>query len=174
MLMLSCLVDHVIIFTWSTRRESVATASAKRLYRNNRMEDNNRYCPGQTTMISAPFVLLKQGCVKIIGENIIAINKWKLFDFCFMLIANDKKYENTNITPENVLFPGLSGSIPFQLPRIRTVIKKKDNSDFHSQSRNCLGAVHRWARFLKTIEESFPKTIPLWWPKNEVLCNGKR
>ena len=36
------------------------------------------------------------------------------------------------------------------------------------QSRNCLGAGHRRVRYFKTMQESFPKTIPLWSPKNYV------
>ena len=36
------------------------------------------------------------------------------------------------------------------------------------QSRNCLGAEHRGVRYFKTLKESFPKTIPLWSPKNDV------
>ena len=42
------------------------------------------------------------------------------------------------------------------------------------QSRIVLGVKHQRAGNFKTMKEGFPKTIPLWSPKNEVPCNGKR
>ena len=42
------------------------------------------------------------------------------------------------------------------------------------QSQIVLGVKYQRAGNFKTMKESFPKTIPLWSPKNEVPCNGKR
>ena len=83
--------------------------------------------------------------------------------------------KNAIITTENVLFLVFFGSIPFQVPTIRTVVEKR-KTDFLSQSRSCLGAGHRWARFLETIQENFPKSIPLWSPKMiiHVTASAKR
>ena len=73
--------------------------------------------------------------------------------------------QNTIFTLENAFFPGFSGFLLFQQPRVHTVGKIRAKLWLLPQSRNGLGAKHRWVSFLITIQESFPKTIPLWSPK---------
>ena len=76
--------------------------------------------------------------------------------------------QNAIYAAENAFSSGFLGFLRSSGQEYMQSLKKGAKLWLLPQSRNYLGAEHRRVRYLTTMKESFPKTIPLWSPKNEV------